>query len=136
MSALWRDFLRALPGGALVGLGVAVLTGVLALDIVLAGSGSLPGGEAIAAAGWVIAALAGGALLLGCAAWNPADGWPQALRSIPGAVQADAAGALYTIAAAAFVGVAGWMLVPLVVPAVGCAVLAAVAIPARRRAAS
>lgn len=134
MGTLWRDFLRALPGGALVGVGVAALAAALIVDILLAGSGSLPGGEVIAAAGWVIAALAGGALLLACAAWNRDDGWRRALRSVPSTVQADVTGALYTVAAAAFVGVAGWMLAPLVVPAVGCAVLASVAIPTRRRA--
>lgn len=133
MSALWRDALRALPGGVVTGIVVAALAAVLAVDILLAGSGGLPGGEAIAAAGWAIAALAGGALLLASAAWSPESGWLNAVRSIPGAVQADPVGALYTVTAAAFVGVAAWMLVPLAVPALGCAVLAAVAIPSRRR---
>jgi hypothetical protein len=32
-----------------------------------------------------------------------------------------------------FVGIATWMLVPMIVPAIGCAALAVVAIPTRRR---
>ncbi|NHI15692.1 hypothetical protein [Microbacterium excoecariae] len=131
--ALWRDFLRALPAGLAVGAGAVVLAGVLALDIVLAGSGALPGGGLIATAGWVVAALAGGALVLAAGLWSPDLGWAGALRALPTAVGADPAGAAYHAIAAAFVALAGWMLVPLVVPAIGCATLAAAAVPQRPR---
>ncbi|WP_197517267.1 hypothetical protein [Microbacterium karelineae] len=133
LEAFWRDLVRALPTGLLVGVAVAILAGALALDIALAGSGALPGGSAISAAGWVVAGLAGGALLLACGAWDPAAGWSGAVRAIPGAVSADPVGAIYHVIAAAFVGLAAWMLIPLAVPALGCAALAAVAIPARAR---
>ncbi len=132
-SAFWRDFVRALPAGLAVGAAALAIAAVLAVDIVLAGSGALPGGELVAGAGWVIAALAAGALLMASAAWNPVDGWAAALRGLPAAVSEDPAGAAYTVVAACFVGLAGWMLIPLVVPALGCAALAAVSIPTRRR---
>ncbi|WP_110589477.1 hypothetical protein [Microbacterium suaedae] len=133
LEAFWRDLLRALPTGLIVGVAAAAIAGILALDIALAGSGALPGGGAIAAAGWLVAGLAGGALLLACASWDPDAGWSGALRAIPGAVSADPAGAIYHVVAAAFVGLAAWMLIPLTIPALGCAALAAVAVPARAR---
>lgn len=133
LREFWRDVLRALPTGLVVGVGAAALAAVLTIDILLAGSGQLPGGSAIAVAGWVVAALAGGALLVACAAWDPRTGWASALRAIPGTAAADPVGAAYHVAAAAFVGVAAWMLIPLFVPALGCAAIAAVAIPARTR---
>jgi hypothetical protein len=55
------------------------------------------------------------------------------VRAIPAAVRADVAGALYVVATAVFVGVATWALIPLFIPAIGCAALAVVAIPARAR---
>ncbi len=131
--ALWADFLKALPAGLLVGAATALLGGVLALDIVVARSGAMPGGPVIEALGWVIAAAAAGGLLLVCAAWTSEAGWRAAFRAAPTAVAADPIGALYAVVAACFVGLAGWMLLPLAIPAAGCAALAAVAAPARRR---
>ena len=55
------------------------------------------------------------------------------MRSIPSPIAADLAARIYLAATAFFVCVATWMLVPLVVPALGCAALAVVAIPTRRR---
>ena len=130
----WKDFVKALPGGLVVGLAALVLGGLLALDIDLANSGFLPGGPVIAVIGWAGLVLAGVALLASAGAWTPETGWRAALWSVPGAVRADLRGALFLAATAVFVGVATWMLVPLIVPALGCAALAVVAIPERRRA--
>ncbi|MGA7147244.1 MAG: hypothetical protein WBX17_02000, partial [Microbacterium sp.] len=66
-------------------------------------------------------------------AWSPEVGWRGALREGRAALGADLRGALYLAATAVFVGVAAWMLVPLIMPALGCAALAVVAIPVRRR---
>ncbi len=130
----WRDVRSALPGGLLVGLVAVLLTGILLLDIDLANSGMLPGGVAIAAIGWAGLVVGGVALLAAAGAWSPERGWRAALWSVGPSVRADVRGALFLAATAVFVGVATWMLVPLIVPALGCAALAVVAIPERRRA--
>jgi hypothetical protein len=103
------------------------------LDIDLAGSGALPGGMAVAAVGWVGLAAIAVTLLAAAGAWDPGAGWRAALRGVPASLSADIAGAFFLVATAVFVCVVTWVLVPLVIPALGCAALAVVAIPARRR---
>jgi hypothetical protein len=148
-ALFWQDVKKALPGGLVVGVVSVVLTLLLLLDIDLAGSGALPGGGVIAIVGWLGLAAVAVAVLAAAGAWEPqasapanrgsgaepqkSKGWRAAVRSIPRTVAADIPGALYLAATAFFVGVATWMLVPLVVPALGCAALAVVAIPTRRR---
>jgi len=127
----WRDYMTALPGGLVVGGGALVLVLLLLLDIDLANSG-LPGGGAIAIVGWVGLAVVAVILLVTAGAWTP-EGWRAAIGRAPGALAADLPGALYLAATAAFVCVVTWALVPLVIPALGCAALAVVAIPERRR---
>jgi hypothetical protein len=132
-ALFWQDVKKALPGGLVVGVVSVVLTLLLLLDIDLAGSGALPGGGVIAIVGWLGLAAVAVAVLAAAGAWTPQRGWRAAVRSIPHTIAADIAGALYLAATAFFVGVATWMLVPLIVPALGCAALAVVAIPTRRR---
>lgn len=134
VSLFWRDFVKALPGGLVVGIVALVLSGLLSLDLVLANSGFLPGGAAIGVVGWAGLVLVGVTLLAAAGAWTPQLGWRAALWSVPASVRADLRGALFLAATAVFVGVATWMLAPLIVPALGCAALAVVAIPERRRA--
>ena len=129
----WREYLKALPGGLVLGVAGLLLVLVLILDIDLAGSGALPGGIAVAAVGWVGLAAVAVTLLAGAGAWAPESGWRAAVRAVPAALTADVAGALFLLATAVFVCVVTWVLVPLVIPALGCAALAVVAIPARRR---
>lgn len=129
----WSDYRRALPGGLVVGLAGLVLIVVLVVDIDLAGSGALPGGPVVAIIGWVGLVAGAVALLLAASAWTPERGWRDAVRGVPSAVAGDLPGALYLAATAGFVGVATWMLVPVLIPALGCAALAAVAIPVRSR---
>jgi hypothetical protein len=131
-KTFWRDWRAALPGGLVVGVVALVAALVLLLDIDLAGSGFLPGGPVIAVFGW--AGLVAGAvsLLAAAAAWTPERGWRPAVRGIPSALTADPIGTLYLAAAAVLVGVATWMLVPLLIPALGCVALAVIAVPVRR----
>jgi len=130
----WLDVRRALPGGLVVGFAALVLALILALDIDLAGSGVLPGGAAVAVVGWVGLVVVAVALLAAAGAWTPERGWRGAIRVVPAVVAGDVRGALYLAATGVFVGIATWALVPLIIPALGCAALAVVAIPARRRA--
>lgn len=133
ISAFWRDVVKALPGGLVVGLATLVLTAILLLDIDLAGTGALPGGAAIAVVGWVGLALVAVSLLAAAAAWNPGHGWRRAVRGVPRTLVADIPGTLYLAATATFVVVCTWALPPLIIPALGCAALAVIAIPARAR---
>jgi hypothetical protein len=129
----WRDYLKALPGGLVVGVVGLVLALLLVLDIDLANSGALPGGTAIAVIGWVGLAVVAVVLLAAAGSWAPGAGWRDAVRGVPASLAADVVGALYLVATAVFVCVATWVLVPLIIPALGCATLAVVAIPVRRR---
>ncbi len=133
LSLFWQDVRAALLPGALVGAVALVVTLILLLDIDLARSGFLPGGAAVEVVGWVGLAAAALALLTAAGAWVPGTGWRGAVRAVPARVRADLPGALYLIATAVFVGVVTWALVPLFIPAIGCAALAVVAIPQRRR---
>lgn len=133
MALFWADVRAALPGGLAVGAGATVLTLLLLLDIDLARSGFLPGGAAIEVVGWVGLAALAVALLVSAGQWGPESGWRGAVRAIPGTIADDVPGALYLLATAGFVVVVTWVLLPLLVPALGCATLAVVAIPARPR---
>lgn len=127
----WKDARAAALGGLVVGAIAAVAAVFLVLDLALAASGALPGGPFIAVVGWVgLAAVALG-MLSAAAAWTPALGWRGAVRGVPGAIAGDPAGSLYLLSAVGFTGVVTWALPPLIIAGLGCAVLAAVAVPAR-----
>ncbi|MET0295915.1 MAG: hypothetical protein ABW024_00830 [Microbacterium sp.] len=133
LAHFWADVRAALPGGSVVGLVAAVATVVLLLDIDLARSGFLPGGIVVEIVGWVGLAAVAVALLTAAGAWSPELGWRGAVRAVPRRVGSDIPGAVYLVATAGFVVVVTWALLPLLIPALGMAALAAVAIPERRR---
>lgn len=133
VALFWKDVRTALPAGSVVGLFALVATVILLLDIDLARSGFLPGGMLVEVVGWVGLAAVAVALLAAASAWSPALGWRGAVRAVPRAVAGDIPGALYLLATAGFVVVVTWALLPLLIPALGMAALAAVAIPERRR---
>ena len=133
LQFFWADVRRGLLPGAAVGAVALVATLVLLLDIDLARSGFLPGGPVIEVVGWVGLAAVALTLLAAAGAWTPETGWLAAVRAVPALVASDVAGAVYLVATAGFVGVVTWALVPLFIPAVGCAALAVVAVPVRRR---
>jgi hypothetical protein len=132
-STFWRDWVRALPSGLVIGLVGVVLTALLVLDINLASSGALPGGAFISIVGWAGIGAGAVALLTAGTRTSPEHGWGAAVRGIPSSVAADPIGALYLAAAAVLAGVVTWMLTPLIVAGLGCAAFAAVAVPARHR---
>lgn len=129
----WADVRTGIVPSLAVGVPAGLLTAVLVVDIMLARSGALPGGEVVGVIGWAAVVALAVAVLAAAGAWTPERGWTTALRTVPETVRADAVGALYLAATAVFVGVATWALVPLFIPAIGCAALAVVAVPARRR---
>lgn len=134
-KAFWTDVRAGLAGGIAVGVTAIALVLLLLLDIDLANSGALPGGAAIAVVGWAGLGAVAVAVLAAAGRWTPESGWRAVVRGIPATLRADVRGSLYLVATAAFVGVVTWMLPPLIIAGLGCAALAVVAIPARRRAA-
>ena len=133
LALSFADFKKALAGGVVVGIAAIALTLVLLLDIDLAGSGTLPGGPLIGLVGWLGLAGVGLALFTAAGLWTADSGWRGALQGLPAAVRSDPAGAAYTIVTGVFAVVVTWQLAPLIVPALGCVVLAIVAIPERPR---
>ncbi|WP_350347526.1 hypothetical protein ABIQ69_12910 [Agromyces sp. G08B096] len=131
LGTFWGDLRRALPGGLVVGAASVGAAAVLMLDLVLAATGSLPGGGAIAVVGWLGLAIVATALATAAGRWSPETGWPAAVRGVPAAWRSDPAGAAYLLSAAGFAGVVTWQLVPLIVPALGCVTLAIFAVPER-----
>ncbi len=132
----WRDYLEALPGGLGVGFVGLVLVLLLVLDIDLANSGALPGGTAVALVGWVgprrrRRRAPRRRRARGAPKHRLADA-PCAQRA-GGHVAADSDRSALPRRRRGFVCVLTWVLVPLVIPALGCAALAVVAVPARRR---
>lgn len=133
VALFWKDVRAGLAGGTVVGVIALAATAILLLDVDLARSGFLPGGVVVEVVGWVGLAATAIVLLAAASAWTPALGWRGALRSVPSTLKNDIAGAAYLGATAVFVVVVTWALVPLILPALGMAALAAVAIPERRR---
>lgn len=133
MGQFFTDVRRGLLGGVAVGAAAALIAGVLALDIVVASSGALPGGMLFTAIGWVGLTAVGVVLLAVSGLWTPDHGWRGAFRMLPARLGRDIAGTAYLAATVGFVGVVTWALTPLIIPALGCAVLATIAIPERPR---
>lgn len=134
MSLVWRDLaprnlLRSLP----VGLTFALVLAVLAADLVLGYDGIVPGAGIVLVVGWLALAFVACTLLTAARLWEPERGWLAAVRACRPEWRADPVGVLYLLAGVLFVGVVSWQLLPLVVPGVGCLILAVIAIPERPR---
>ncbi|OUM39984.1 hypothetical protein [Arthrobacter sedimenti] len=127
------DFTAALRTGWLVGLGVAVAVSLLLLDIVVASSRLLPGWQAVLALGVVLLASVLAGLAGTTARWHAAGSWRVAWLEWIRDVRRDPAGVLWLVAAVALAAIVAWQLPPLVVPAVGCLVFAALATSVRER---
>jgi hypothetical protein len=115
-----------------VGVPVALIATVLTIDILLAGTGALPGGQMIGVVGWAGLLVVAVALLIAAGEWEPEIGWRAAVRTVPQIALADIVGTLYLAATAVFAGVVTWMLAPLLIAGLGCAALAVIAVPERR----
>ncbi|WP_242682160.1 hypothetical protein [Desertivibrio insolitus] len=127
----WHDLRRGLLPGLGVGVAALVLVLILLIDVDLARSGALPWGEVVGAVGVVLLVLLAAGLLAAASLWSPEDGWRSAIKATPSYLWRDPVGALLLAVAAGFVVLATWQLFPLVVPALGLACFAAVAVPER-----
>jgi hypothetical protein len=124
-----RILLRSLPAG----LAFLVVVAALTADLVLGYGGAVPGSGAVVVVGWVGLALVACTLLTAARRYDPDRGWLDAVRGCGAEWRADPASVLYLLAGVVFAGVVGWQLLPLVVPGIGCLVLAVVALPERPR---
>ena len=133
VSLFWQDVRVGLVPSLGVGIPAVLIAAVLGADVYLSRTVALPGAEAIGVVGWAGLAVLAVVLMVAAGAWTPEAGWRQTLRAVPEIMRADAVGLVYLAATAVFVGVVTWALAPLFIPAIGCAALAVVAVPERRR---
>lgn len=127
------DFTAALRTGWLAGVGLLVAAALLLLDLVVAGSRTLPGWQVVLAAGVVLllGLLAG---LAGITArWQAVRSWRAAGHLWLADAREDPAGVAWLVAAVVLTAMVGWQLPPLIVPGVGCLVFAALATSVRER---
>ncbi|MWV57767.1 hypothetical protein [Rathayibacter sp. VKM Ac-2754] len=115
---------RSLP----IGVGLVLASAALALDLALVAGGTLPGAAAVGAV--CAAALAAGlvVLLTASAAWQPDSRWVPLLKESAARSVRDLRGSGAVLVAVLLAVVVTWQLAPLVVPALGCTVFAAVAV--------
>jgi len=126
----WREFAAGVVAATRTGWRWSLAwwagLGLLAFDWAVAGSGLLPGGRVMAGLS-VVGALALVVVGLRTAACRPQGPAAVARR----AVASDPGGSMLLLGGLAVVAVAGWMLLPLAVPALGCLAGAAVAVERR-----
>lgn len=133
LTLIWRDLRAGFIGSLWVGTLFWMLAAGLVTDLALAQSGLLPGGPAINGAVLVLLAVLPVALLRAVNDWRPDARWSALVRRAPRALAVDPLGSLYLVVAVALTVVLAWQLLPLLVLALGCVVLAVVAIAARRQ---
>jgi hypothetical protein len=133
IRSLLTEFGRGLLSSLPIGLGAVAVTVALLVYLALAGDRVIPFAEAVTVIAWLGFAVLAVAVLTAARLWSPELGWRAAFRAVPAAVRADLGGSAYLLASAALVVVVTWQLFPLVIPGLGCLVLALVAIPERPR---
>ncbi|TDC85625.1 hypothetical protein E1193_02040 [Micromonospora sp. KC606] len=117
-----------------LGLSLGVVAGyaVLAGDVLILRRAGVPGGGLVAAACVVAAAALSVIVLRAAAAWSPGAQWAQLVRQAARrAVTGDPSGSLLLVMALGVLVVVTWQLLPLVLPMLGCLLMAAVAVERR-----
>ncbi|WP_022887357.1 hypothetical protein [Glaciibacter superstes] len=128
-----RDLKRGILGSLVIGFIMVAIIAALLVDLALATDGIIPGAALVGVVGWVGLVLVAVALLTAARLWAPETGWLPAIRSCVDVWRQDVAGLGYLLAAVLVVAVFSWQLLPLIVPGIGCLILALLAIPERRR---
>lgn len=122
--------LRSLP----VGLALLALSAVLGLDLLVASTGALPGATAVAVVCGALLAAALVVVLTASALWVPDSRWVPLLGEAATLAVRDLRGSGALLVALVLAAVVTWQLAPLVVPALGCTVFAALAVRLSRTA--
>lgn len=127
------DFMRALPGGLVVGVAAVLVAALLGLNIFLALAQVLFAWPVILAVG--IAGLALTVLILLQAGyhWTPERGWKPAVGEGTRMLRSDPLGAVLILVVISVSGVATWLLPPLVLAGVGCTLFTVLTVNVRPR---
>ena len=104
------------------------VSAVLGLDLVLAAGGALPGATAVAVVCGALLAAALVVVLTASALWRPESRWLPLLREAAALGARDLRGSGALLVALLLAAVVTWQLAPLIVPALGCTVFAALAV--------
>jgi hypothetical protein len=129
----WRDLRSALLGGIGIGFAALVAVGACLFDIGLAASDPSPIGIAMRLVGVTGLVVVAVGMLLAASLWTPEHGWSRAVGRLRDELDRDPAGLGYLVVVVGFVALITWQMAPLLVPGLGCAALALVAIPVRPR---
>ncbi|SMH44359.1 hypothetical protein SAMN06295885_2354 [Rathayibacter oskolensis] len=128
LAAAWAEARAGLVRSLPIGLGLIIAIGVVALDLALVAGGGIPGAAAVAVVCSAALAAALVVLLTACTLWTPDSRWAPLLREAAGLCVRDLRGSGAVLVALVLTVVVTWQLAPLIVPALGCAVFAAVAV--------
>jgi hypothetical protein len=121
----------AVRGGLGASIGVVAAFAVLTADLVVLRRTGLRGGGAVAAVCTVVAVGLAVVVLRAAATWSPGDRWSALVRGSARRALADPTGSLLLGMALGVLVVVTWQLPPLVVPMLGCVLMAAVAVERR-----
>ncbi len=126
------DRVRAAARGGLgPSIGVVAGFGVLAADVAVVRHAGLHGGGVVGVV-CVVAAVGLAVVVLRAAAdWSPRKRWSVLVREAARRTAADPTGSLLLVMALGVLVVVTWQLLPLVVPMLGCVMMAAVAVERR-----
>ncbi|ONI92687.1 hypothetical protein ALI22I_02405 [Saccharothrix sp. ALI-22-I] len=120
----------ALPGSWPVSIGVIAAFAVLAVDVVLLRSRVAGGGFVAVVCGVAAVGLAV-VVLRAAAAWSPGVRWTALAREAPRHAVADLRGSCLLVMALGVLLIVTWQLPPLLLPMLGCVLMAAVAVDRR-----
>lgn len=129
---LLRSIWEAIRSGWWVGLGTAVVVGLLGINVSLGLQDLVPGGTVFAAISALLALIILVVVSRSAALWQPGTPWSAVLRRGRDLTVEDPIGSLQVVAAFAVCGVIVWMFAPLIVITPGMLAIALVAVERRR----
>lgn len=131
VRAYFARFRAALPGSVPLSLAVVAGFAVVTVDGLLLRA-AVPGGTFVAAFCGLAAVALAVVLLRAAATWSPDQRWTDLVRTAAvRAATSDPSGSLLLVMALALLVLVTWQLLPLVVPMLGCVLMAAVAVERR-----
>ncbi len=120
----------ASPGGWVVSLGVVAGFAVLVVDVVFLRTRVVGGGFVAVVCGVAAVALAV-VVLRAAALWSPGSRWASVVREGARRAASDFGGSLLLVMSLAVLLIVTWQLPPLLLPMLGCVLMAAVAVDRR-----